>query len=76
MCVLSVTLTFWNGLKIAAIEGMPDNDPDCAVVVAQVAESLRAIKRHVVNFQRQLLLLSDRTQVETTDTAEDCEKER
>jgi hypothetical protein len=45
---------------------MPEREPDCALVLAQVEDSVRAMRRHITNFQRQLLLLSIGKKVEIT----------
>jgi hypothetical protein len=45
---------------------MPATEPDCALVLAQVADSVRAMKRHITNFQMQLLSLSVGKKIEIT----------
>ena len=45
---------------------MPEREPDCAQVLAQVEESLRAIKAHIVDFQLRLLLMRLGKKVEIT----------
>jgi hypothetical protein len=45
-----------------------NNEPDCARLLAQIEESLHAMKRHVITYQLQLLQLSLRKPVEITDT--------
>ena len=47
---------------------MAGKEPDCVRVLAQVEESMRAMKLHVITYQLRLLQLSLRKRVETTDT--------
>jgi hypothetical protein len=58
-------------LNLAA---MSKREPDCAQVLAQVEESLRAIKAHIVNYQLRLLLLRAEKKVEITYAPEDANK--
>jgi len=51
-----------------------DQNPECARVVAQVDESLRAIKLHIITYQLQLLRLARRKQGEITDLPKDGEE--
>jgi len=43
---------------------MPETEPDCALLLAQVQDSVRAMRRHITNFQLQLLFLSIGKRVE------------
>ena len=55
-----------DGPRIALNAGpMLEREPDIARVLAQVEESLRAIKGHIVNYRLQLLMMRVGKKVET-----------
>jgi hypothetical protein len=56
------------------LAAMSKREPDCAQVLAQVEESLRAIKGHIVNYQLQLLLMRVGKKVEITYLPDDASK--
>jgi hypothetical protein len=51
-------------------------DPQCAKVIAQTKESLRAMKLHIIDYRLRVLLLSLRNPVETTDISKDHEEKK
>jgi hypothetical protein len=55
---------------------MPETEPNCALLLAQVQDSVRAMRRHITNFQLQLLFLSVGKKVEITYSPEVAGKSR
>jgi hypothetical protein len=56
------------------LAAMSKREPDCAQVLAQVEESLRAMKGHIVNYRLRLLLLRAGKKVEITYAPDDANK--
>lgn len=51
-------------------------NPECAKVIAQTKESLRAMKLHIIDYRLRVLLLSLRNPVQTTDISKDGEEKK